>query len=172
MIEVSFWLVPSAEDREHYQHLIDCLARDYGSRPFVPHVTVYSGPASEHEALDSLGRSAAATGPLTLTPVRTEVSGQFTKTFTIAFRESQDLSRLCERLREGASKPSDYALCPHLSLLYRRMPPGDLKRLGESEEVRLAPITFDELWAVHTPTPVETPEDVVRWKVIGKQEIG
>jgi hypothetical protein len=49
--QVSYWLVPSEEDRAWFQELIDTLAHTHEAPRFVPHVTIYSAVISNDQSL-------------------------------------------------------------------------------------------------------------------------
>ena len=52
--KVSFWLIPSEEDRSFFQNIIDTLAQEYDAPAFTPHVTIYSGEYTADESLAEL----------------------------------------------------------------------------------------------------------------------
>jgi 2'-5' RNA ligase len=52
--KVSFWLIPSEEDREFFQEIIDTLSQEYDAPAFTPHVTIYSGEYTPDESTAEL----------------------------------------------------------------------------------------------------------------------
>ncbi|NEQ22951.1 MAG: cyclic phosphodiesterase-like protein, partial [Microcoleus sp. SIO2G3] len=48
--KVSFWLIPSDEDRSYFQEIINTLAQEYDAPAFTPHVTIYSGEYAQEES--------------------------------------------------------------------------------------------------------------------------
>ncbi|HEY9649205.1 MAG TPA: cyclic phosphodiesterase-like protein, partial [Coleofasciculaceae cyanobacterium] len=52
--KVSYWLIPSAENRAFFQEIIDSLASQYNAPRFIPHVTIYSGESSPDQSPSEL----------------------------------------------------------------------------------------------------------------------
>lgn len=170
-MDIAFWIVPTAEQRYKYQAVIDRLARKYGSQPFTPHVTVCTGSITEEILTNVISGGTAGVKKMVLMPQRIETTGKFTKTFFIAFRQSDSFSSLRQMLCKRIDQPPDRFSAPHMSLLYKTMPSAELETLKSREPVELSPVTFDQLRAVHTPPPVATPSDVARWRIIERKNL-
>jgi hypothetical protein len=48
--KVSFWLIPSEEDRVFFQAIIDTISQEYDAPAFTPHVTIDSGEYAHNES--------------------------------------------------------------------------------------------------------------------------
>jgi Cyclic phosphodiesterase-like protein len=166
LTRASFWLLPTATDRAFLQNLINDLAQAHESPVFEPHVTLYSGTYAPDEPLDLiLAQAVDEVEPLPLRVDRISYTPQFTKTLFVQFCASPRLSRLSDRIRACSSRPSDYVLDPHLSLMYNHMSEAEQQRLAVSIQVPLDVVTFDEVCVTVTPTPTRSPQDVARWDI-------
>ena len=164
---VSFWLMPAAEDRRFFQHLIVELAQQYTAPVFVPHVTIYSGlcrPDEDPEAM--LAHTSQGTQPLVLQVDRILSTETFTKTLFVQFHPSPQLSTMTEALRTCCAHSSDYRLDPHLSLLYKHMSGSEKARLAATVRVPQATVMFDEVSAIGSPGPTQSPQDVEQWQIL------
>lgn len=165
--KVSFWLVPAEEDRAFFQDLIDSLAREYDAPSFTPHVTIYSGEYAPDESLAELIETATrGVQPFSLSVDRIFYTGEFTKTLFVQFYPSATLSQISETLRSNSKKPSNYALNPHLSLIYQYLNQETQKNLTNSLNLPKSEVFFSEVRAISTPQKVQTREDVEHWQVI------
>lgn len=118
--KVSFWLIPSEEDRAFFQEIIDTLAQNYDAPVFTPHVTIYSGEYTPDEAIAQLIEKATpGIQSFSLSVEQLLYTDQFTKTLFVQFKPSSTLSTISETLRSSSKKPSNFALNPHLSLIYQ-----------------------------------------------------
>ncbi len=52
--KVSFWLIPSEEDRAFFQKMINRLGQEYDAPSFTPHVTIYSGEYTPNDNIAEL----------------------------------------------------------------------------------------------------------------------
>jgi hypothetical protein len=84
----------------------------------------------------------------------------------VQFHPSSILSQISETLRNSSQKPSDFALNPHLSLIYKHL--NELIKQGLMTRVNLqkTEVFFDEVQAIATSDTVQNREDVESWKVI------
>ncbi len=77
--KVSFWLIPSEEDRGFFQEIIDTLSQEYDAPSFTPHVTIYSGEYAPG---------------LSLKVDKLLYTGEFTKTLFVQFQSSEILRKI------------------------------------------------------------------------------
>ena len=120
--KVSFWLIPSEEDRAYFQGLINTLAQKYDAPTFTPHVTIYSGEYAPEESPTALIEKATqGVQGFSLRVDKLLYTDEYTKTFFVQFNPSLSLSQISETLRNSSQKPSDFALNPHLSLIYKHL---------------------------------------------------
>jgi putative hydrolase of the HAD superfamily len=158
---VSFWLVPEEGDRQTFQTLINALAHRYDTVPFLPHVTLYSGPCSVLPTLDALlDQAIQGISPFELEIAGLRYSRRFSKTLFVQLRPTDTLHRLATRLRQTLPHPTGYDFDPHLSLIYQVLDEATQQTLVETIALPKATIGFDEVQAVATPESFETLSDI------------
>lgn len=165
--KVSFWLIPSDEDRLYFQEIIDTLAQEYDAPAFTPHVTIYSGEYAPKESPTALLEKATqGVQGFSLRVDQLLYTDEYTKSFFVQFHSNSSLSQISETLRNSSQIPSDFALNPHLSLIYKHLneviKQGLMTRLSLPKSV----VFFDEVQAIATSSIVQSREDVESWKVI------
>lgn len=165
--KVSYWLIPSQEDRAFFQDIINTLAREYDAPSFTPHVTIYSGDSAPDESPDRLLEQAIqGVRPFSLKSDRILYSQEFTKTLFVQFQPNSILSQISQSLQSSSKNPSDYTLNPHLSLIYKQMSNETQKNLMTSLTLPKSEVVFDEVMAISSPEQTQTREDVESWDVI------
>lgn len=165
--KVSFWLIPSEEDRAFFQRIIDTLSQEYDAPGFTPHVTIYSGEFAPDESAASLiGKATQGVEPFSLKIDKLLYSDEFTKTLFVQFQPSVILSKISEIIRSNSRKPSSFVLNPHLSLIYKQMDEATKKKLTTSLPLTGSEVVFNEVKAIFTPEKVQSRADVESWKVI------
>lgn len=165
--KIAFWLIPSAEDKAFFQKTINYLAQQYDAPAFTPHVTIYSGEYTPDESLDEIIEKAIqGVQNFSLSADKILYTNQFTKSLFLQFHQSSILSRISETIRSSSKKPSNFALNPHLSLIYKDLSEPTKKNLTASLSMPKSKVLFDEVSAISTPERVQTREDVESWKVI------
>lgn len=165
--KVSFWLIPSDEDRAYFQEIINILAQEYDAPAFTPHVTIYSGEyAPEESPTALLEKATQQVQGFSLRVDKLLYTEEYTKSFFVQFHPSSILSQISETLQNSSRKPSDFALNPHLSLIYKHL--NELIKQGLMTRVNLqkTEVFFDEVQAIATSDTVQNREDVESWKVI------
>lgn len=165
--KVSYWLIPSQEDRAFFQDMIDTLAREYDAPSFTPHVTIYSGDLAPDESPDRLIEQAIkGVRPFSLKSDRILYSQEFTKTLFVQFQPNSILSQLSQSLQTSSKIPSNYTLNPHLSLIYQQMSEEIKKKLTTSLTLPKSEVLFDQFMAISSPERTQTREDVESWNII------
>ena len=122
-LPVAFWLVPAPPDHQHLSAIIDDLARELNAPRFEPHVTLYAGargPDDDVAALLSRAAQQVETMDLRVRAVGT--LPDLFKTLYLDLEPDPRAERLCRLFRAGLQPALDYALSPHLSLLYKDLP--------------------------------------------------
>jgi hypothetical protein len=157
------WLTPAPSDRRWLSKVIQDYAKEYHFPAFEPHVTIYSGLYSPEENLAKIVQEAL--GPsqsITLQVAGLNYTEDFFKTGFIDFAEAEHLTQLCGAIRDRLQNPLDYALDPHLSLIYKDIPI-DQKRLAMLRFVlSVSKVTFDTIKVI---TPGEQGwGDIANWK--------
>ena len=165
--KVSFWLIPSDEDRAYFQGIINTLAQKYDAPTFTPHVTIYSGEYAPEESLTALIEKATqGVQDFSLRVDKLLYTDEYTKTFFVQFHPSSILIQISETLRNSSQKPSDFALNPHLSLIYKHLSEVIKQGLMTNLSLPRSEIFFDEVQAIATSDKVQDREDVESWEVI------
>jgi 2'-5' RNA ligase len=135
----AIWLQPSGRQERSLRSLIAALAREHGTVPFRPHLTVCGpdlNPASWDAAADYIRRG--KTLPLTAARTGISYSTQFPfRAVVIDVADSPQLGAFREDLRRitGAAELQP----PHISLLYT-LDKGGLQPGWSSDESRLGAI--------------------------------
>ncbi|NES21644.1 MAG: cyclic phosphodiesterase-like protein [Symploca sp. SIO3E6] len=165
--KISFWLIPSKEDRAFFQRIIDNLAQEYDAPSFTPHVTIYSGEYTpDDNPVALIEESIKEVKSFSLKVENLGYTEEFTKTLFVQFLPCATLSHISENIRSSSSKPSNYILNPHLSLIYRQLNKTIKKNLTDSLSLNKSDVLFDEVQAISTPALIKTKEDVASWQTI------
>jgi hypothetical protein len=165
--KVSFWLVPAEEDRAFFQEVVDTLARDYVAPAFTPHVTIYSGEYTPEESpTELLEKATQGVQGFSLKVEQLLYTDEFTKSLFVQFYQNPILSQLSETLRRHSKQPSDFALNPHLSLIYQHLSEAVKKNLITNLSLPKSEVLFTEVRAISTPNKVKGAQDVETWEVI------
>ncbi|MBD0335365.1 MAG: 2'-5' RNA ligase family protein [Cyanobacteria bacterium Co-bin13] len=173
MAHVSFWLVPSEPYRSDFQDLIARLAQTYQATPFLPHVTLQSGPVPETVDLEQV-MAAAVQGisGFTLEAVGVQQSPVFAKTVFVQLQSSDVLLQLAQQIRQALPDLAGYQLNPHLSLIYQTLDPGVRQGVADAIELPQAQIAFDEVQAVAAPDAFQTQADVRQLRCLYRRNLG
>jgi hypothetical protein len=161
--EFTLWLIPREPLRSALQAIIRRLAESLDAVEFEPHVTVFSGRSTEAEACEAAQRIASQFSPLELKAIGLDNTPQYTKTLFVQFEESAIARRMFNAAR-SYSPASDYALNPHLSLLYKHLPGPKRRELCEMPDVPAGEYQFDRLRLVETDAPIEDSGPIHRWR--------
>lgn len=167
--KVSFWLIPSEEDRAFFQKIIDGLGQDYDAPSFTPHVTIYSGEYTpDDNYAELIENSIKEVNSFSLKVEKLEYTEEFTKTLFVQFFPCAILTDLSETLRNSSSKTSDYILNPHLSLIYQQLSETIKEDLTNSLSMTMtkSEVFFNEVMAISTPGLIQATKDVENWEVI------
>ncbi len=170
--KVSFWLIPSEQDRAFFQRIIDTLSQEYDAPTFTPHVTIYSGEYATDESVAELIETAAeGIQSFSLRVDKLLYTDEFTKTLFVQFNPSSILSKLSEILRSHSRNPSNFTLNPHLSLIYQHLSETTKENLINSIHLPKSEVFFNEVRAISTPEPIQKPEDVEKWTEISIRKL-
>jgi len=170
--KVSFWLIPSKEDRAFFQNIIDTLAQEYSAPSFTPHVTIYSGEyTSDDNPLQLIEKSIKEVKSFSLRIEKLGYTEEFTKTLFVKFLPCAILSKMSKNICTSSSNPSNYILNPHLSLIYTRLHETIKKNLINSLSLNKSEVFFNEVRAISTPALIEAREDVESWKIICSRKL-
>jgi Cyclic phosphodiesterase-like protein len=163
-LPVAFWLVPAPPFHCSLAATIESLARELKAPSFEPHVTVYVGVRHPDDDMETLLTQAAHdVGTMDLRVTALGTSHELFKALYLEMELDPELERLSRLFRAGLKSASDYVLKPHLSLLYKQLPPprrGDLARRFDVVGQR---ITFGQVAAVRPGGGGKDWLDIERW---------
>jgi hypothetical protein len=77
-----------------------------------------------------------------------------------------------EMAAKSYPQPSNYALNPHLSLLYKKLPEAKREELGKALDIPMGTYSFDRIRVIETELPIEDAGPVRRWRVVCEAELG
>lgn len=164
--EVLFWLLPCPEDEARFASIIKALAAPRGAAVFKPHLTLGAvrGDMPDVAPVLTLLRG------LTLTPLEIAETDAFTMSLFVRFHPSRQLldGRQTLESMPGFRRGRDFD--PHISLCYGP-PPGRADHADDIDALLHRPVVFDRLAAMHIPLPVETQDDIRKWREIRRFEI-
>jgi 2'-5' RNA ligase len=167
----AYWLIPAEPAHSFFQGAINDLARRYHAPHFVPHVTIHVGANHVDAAERALSTGMRQCQSITVKALGIDHSGEFIKTLFVQFALNAKLQRLNKIVRSAAEDSSDYKLNPHLSLLYKKIPPVVRCELAASIKVPFSEVTFDALEAVRCISPTRSRADVEEWQVIASTKL-
>ena len=159
---LTYWLLPAQPAREFFREIIGRLAAECDAPLFEPHLTLTVGPDSIAQAQRILAD--VTTRPIELHATGIHFTSRFTKTLFVRFDSSPALEQLRDSLGlEDGSEPFD----PHVSLLYKTLPPEEQSQLAATMPLPFQSVRFDALEVVRCRVPVTTSADVAAWETIG-----
>jgi hypothetical protein len=170
-IVIAYWLIPTEPVRSYFQSVISDLAQRYDAPVFEPHVTVHVGANSTATGNRVLSYAQRVCKRIVLQALEVGGSAEFTKTLFVQFAVTPQLQQLNHSIRKEVQDSSDYALNPHLSLLYTSLSIQDRHVLTHSIEVSFSVVTFDLLKAVRCLSPTQSRADVEAWRVVAEKQL-
>jgi len=170
-IVIAYWLIPAEPAHSYFQGAINDLARRYDAPLFEPHVTIHVGASHVDAAERALSKAARECQSITVKALRIDHSDEFIKTLFVQFALNTNLQQLNAIVRSAAEDSSDYKLDPHLSLLYKKIPPVVRSELADSINVPFSEVVFDTLQAVRCISPMQNRADVEAWRVITRRSL-
>jgi 2'-5' RNA ligase len=168
---IAYWLIPAEPVQSFFQGVINDLARRYDAPVFEPHVTIDVGANRAHAAECAISEAARTCKQIKLNALEIGHSREFIKTLFVQFALNKELQQLNETIRNTAQNSSYYELEPHLSLLYKRIPPRARRELASSINVPFLEVNFDALRAVRCISPTRTRADVEAWRVVATKKL-
>jgi len=164
--ETIFWLVPCAADAARFQAIIDALAANQGGPSFKPHMTLGAVRGSTPQ----VERVVKALTGVTLAPKEIDQTDLFTMSLFVRFHSSPALNAGRDALESVPGFRTGRAFDPHLSLCYGQ-PALRNAMTAEIQALLDKPVRFDRLVAMHIPLPVETHDDVRKWREVASHSI-
>jgi 2'-5' RNA ligase len=170
-IVIAYWLIPAEPVRSFFQAVINDLAHQHDAPVFEPHVTVFVGADRAGAAERALSQVARERCPAKLKTLQIDHSGEFIKTLFVQFALNTRLRQINETIRDAAKDSSRYELKPHLSLLYKTMPPAARRELAAAITVPYSEVSFDAIKAVRCISPTRSRADVEVWRVVASTKL-
>ena len=168
---VTYWLIPAEPARRYFSSVISDLAARFDAPVFEPHMTVYATTMGKDDGAALLEQVVADCRTYSLRLSGVGYSDEFTKTVFVQFHPSEALSRLSANFREASSVKGEYQLNPHLSLIYKTMPPERKAEIANSMSLPFEEVRFDSAQAVISPADINSREDVEAWRIVATQKL-
>jgi 2'-5' RNA ligase len=168
--EFTLWLMPSEPQRSALRSTIHRLAARLDAIEFEPHVTVFCGPSTDAEAGAVVDRIAKQFAHIELTADHLDHTERYTKALFVRFRPSDVLWQIFEMAKSYA-RQSNYALDPHLSLLYKKLPEAQQRKLCGTLDVPMGNYLFDRIRLTETELPIEDAGPIKRWRTLCETEL-
>lgn len=159
--EYSLWLLPAEQEMAWLKPLIANLAAQFGTPPFIPHVTIQGDLGLSRDQVATLAAKLANSCPMLVWEIKgTDSSAHFYRSLYLEFSICTDFTRLQEKSLSGTGIQTGLSPFPHLSLAY-----GEANVCDKSDLIlKLTPyladhpmITFDRLVVARSScsTPIE-----------------
>jgi 2'-5' RNA ligase len=168
---LTYWMIPAEPARSHFASVIRDLAARFDAPVFEPHMTVHATTLGKEDGAAVLEQVVADCPEYSLRLSGVGHSDEYTKTVFVQFHPSEALSRLSVNFREASSLKDEYELNPHVSLIYKTMPPEMKAEIAHSVRLPFEEVRFDSAWAVISPADIKSREDVEAWRVVATQKL-
>lgn len=168
-LEHSFWLLPAEPLATRLRALIADLARSWDTAPFEPHVTLYCGVSDDAATSSVLKHVTGQFGPVELTFGKLETTSEYTKTLFFQFEENAAAREIFKTILRLSAQPSNYALNPHLSLIYGALPLEAKQKIMRSLELPKGTYLFDRVRAIETEIPLTAADQIRKWRVVSER---
>ena len=166
---IAYWLIPAEPARELFRKIIEILAKEFAAPRFEPHLTIAVTPEGQ-ESPRSILRDIKAK-PIRLRVCGISYSTKFAKTLFVSFNSSKSLERLVFKLRRTAKSPIPLPVAPHVSLLYKTLPPSVKRQLASTIKLPFSEVKFDSIKAVRCASPMRNAADVKSWKIVATKNL-
>lgn len=165
----SFWLVPQEPDLTYFQGLINTLAERFGTVPFCPHVTLYSGPLPSALDVKNVCAALSSECSVELEVIALNHDARFSKTLYIQLKPTPLLSQLVDSLVAAIPNVQRPILDPHVSLLYHRLDVANKQALIQTITLPRTTLRFHQVQAVAAPQNFETQAHVASLRCVHSQ---
>lgn len=168
---MAYWLIPAEPMRRFLAGTIAELAARFDAPLFEPHVTIYATRIGDDDPAEVLARALSNCSSVPLSVRGIQCSDEFVKTVFLEFEPSPPLAKLSRTLQQASTLQDEYRLNPHLSLIYKTMPPSVKMEVAASVSVPFAEVLFDSAKAVSGPAQVRSRQEVEAWLVEAEQRL-
>ncbi len=167
---VAFWLMPASDEAAFFNSLVARVAAEHDAPVFESHLTLYAGRLQTERAVKLL-HSIECPQRYDLQVERVGSSDKFTKTLFVQFRVAPELQLLSKSISETVNSERSYELNPHLSLLYKELPPEKKAELVGTIRIPFQHITFDRLQVISGNDQTATRSDVESWRPFAVRDL-
>jgi len=168
---IAYWLCPAEPARSQFAAIIADLAARFDAPPFEPHMTVHVADANSENPQAVMQKVLNESKPFRLAASGLDYSDKFTKTLFVQFLPDARLTRFSGDLRRASASPRDYALNPHVSLLYKEMHEEAQRELAAAMTLPFTEVTFDSVKAIISPAEITSRTEIEAWRVVAEQEL-
>jgi 2'-5' RNA ligase len=166
---IVYWLLPAKPERDLFCDVIRILRKEFRAPSFEPHLTLFVMTKDRQPPSKMLRQIRSR-------PIRLEVSGvahspKFTKTLFVRFKSNPTLRKLMTELGRATKSSAKLPADPHVSLLYKKVPPRVRKELAAVIKLPVRSVRFDSIAAVRLSLPVRTGADVESWRVVASRKL-
>ena len=142
LVGYALWLEPDGELRAQLAALILALARQFGTEPFAPHVTLLGEIARGEAETRALAAQAAASSlALSVDLVGVGAHNHFYRCLSLEVAPSADLQGAYVTATSLASMAPAHPFAPHVSLIYGDLDPHAKRVAADLIQLRL-PLRF------------------------------
>lgn len=166
---IAYWLIPAEPARELFHKIIEILAKEFTAPRFEPHLTIAATPEGQESPRSILRQLKAK-------PIRLRVRGigfssKFTKTLFVRFSRSKSLQRLVVDLGRATKARVRLPADPHLSLVYKKLPPSVKRELASAIKLPFSRVIFDSIKAVRCASATQSAADVKTWRIVATKNL-
>lgn len=165
----SFWLVPQAPDLEDFQGIVNDLSQRFGTVPFCPHVTLYSGLIPPTLSIQTVLADLASMQVIELASLGIRHSSRFAKTLYVQLQRTPALTQTVNRLVTAIPNAQFPMLDPHVSLLYHHLDERTQEEMSRAIALPRPTIKFNQVQAVAAPQTFDTQEHVSSLRCVHRQ---
>ncbi|MGI8435476.1 MAG: hypothetical protein ACR2NX_01005 [Chthoniobacterales bacterium] len=159
---VAYWLLPAEPARGLLGRKIARLAEQFEAVAFEPHATVFVSRAGTRAPQEVLREMTPF--EITLSVIGLAQSERFTQTLFVCLQGSDELQNFADTIARTCGEPPQPISDPHVSLLYAALDERTRRHLADATMLSLGQIVFDSICAIEVELPVQTVEDVRRWR--------
>ena len=156
----SIWLIPTPEDAQYLQAIINNLAATYQAPVFSPHCTLYSSTDLHPVELKQiLERSAEDTISFVVDKEKINHTENIWKTVFIELIRSPELEQLQQAVISQFPEGQPYEFLPHISLIYKKMP-------GKQKEDIIRNLHVKNYFKMNKIAAIRTEPNVDNWETV------
>ena len=157
---IAIWLIPSEEDRDFYQEIINELSKEHNTPAFSPHITLAAVQTATPSQLSKLKSYYNISLPIKVKMKNLGSLGKYYQQVFISGNGGQRLLNFWQKSLEVLEMPA-YQFMPHLSLLYGDMNKEKVQAILEKYKDEL-----DRTIVIDSVQIMDTGGEVVDWKVV------